>query len=106
MEREHDELKARAESGTGSRESGLMENFEKFIKAHTKMMSAHAKTVAVQNFPPLPSFTGEKIDSEEKSFVKWHERFEERATLAAWDNEQKLHQLKFHVGRTHCVCLK
>ena len=40
------------------------------------------------------------------TFVKWHERFEERATLAAWDNEQKLHQLKFHVGRTHCVCLK
>ena len=29
-----------------------------------------------------------------KSFVKWHERFEERASLAGWDNEQKLHQLK------------
>ena len=32
-----------------------METFEKLIEAQTKMMSAHAKTIAVQNFPPLHS---------------------------------------------------
>ena len=89
LERERDELKSRVESGTGSRESGLLETFEKFIEAQTKVMSTHAKTVTVQNFPPLPSFTGEEIDCEDKSFVKWHERFEERAKLAGWDDEQK-----------------
>ena len=68
LERERDELKSRTESSTGSRESGLMETFEKFIEAQTRMMSAHAKTVAVQNFPPLPPFTGEEIDCESKSF--------------------------------------
>ena len=99
LERERDELKSRTESSTGGRESGLMETFEKFIEAQTKMMSAHAKIVAVQNFPPLPPFIGEEIDCENKSFVKWHERFEERAALAGWDNEQKLHQLKFHLGK-------
>ena len=55
LERERDELKSRMESSTGGRESGLMETFEKLIEAQTKMMSAHAKTVAVQNFPPLHS---------------------------------------------------
>ena len=91
LERERDELKSRTESDTSGRESGLMETFEKFIEAQTKMMSAHAKTVAVQNFPPLTPFTGEEIDCEDKSFVKWHERFEGRASLAGWNNKQKLH---------------
>ena len=99
LERERDELKSRTESDTSGRESGLRETFEKFIEAQTRMMSAHAKTVAVQNFPPLTPFTGEEIDCEDKSFVKWHERFEERASLAGWDNEQKLHQLKFHLKK-------
>ena len=95
LERERDELKSRTESDTSGRESGLKETFEKFIEAQTKMMSAHAKTVAVQNFPPLTPFIGEEIDCEDKSFVKWHERFEERASLAGWDNEQKLISLNF-----------
>ena len=73
LEREQDELKSRMESSTGGRELELMEMFEKFIKAQTKMMSAHAKTVAVQNFPPLPPFTGEENDCEDKLFDKWHE---------------------------------
>ena len=46
-----------------------METFEKFIEAQTKMMNAHAKTVAFQNFPPLPSFTGEEVDCEDKHLL-------------------------------------
>ena len=42
---------------------GLREMFKKFIEAQTKMSAhAHAKTVAVQNLPPLTPFTGEEID--------------------------------------------
>ena len=51
LERERDKLKSRTESDTSGRESGLMETFEKFIEAQTKMMSAHAKTCGAE----LPS---------------------------------------------------
>ena len=103
LERERDELKSRTESDTSGRESGLRETF---VQAQTKMMITHAKTAAVQNFPPLTPFTGEEIDCEDKSlnFVKWHERFEESASLAGWDNEQKLYQLKFHLKK-NALCL-
>ena len=40
LERERDALKSRSDPSTGSRDSGLMETFEKFIEAQTKMMSA------------------------------------------------------------------
>ena len=34
--------------------------------------------VAVQSAPPLGSFTGEDIESEDNSFEHWLSRFEER----------------------------
>ena len=90
MERERDELKSRTELDTSGRELGLMETFEKFIEVQTKMMNAHAKTVAVHNFPPL-HLQVRRLTVK----IKFHERFEGRASLAGWDNKQKLHQLNF-----------
>ena len=64
------------------------------------MMSVQAKAMTVQNFPPLPRFTGEEIDCEDKSFERLCKRFEERAALVGWDDKQKLHQLKFQLDKT------
>ena len=42
----------------------------------------------VQNFPPLPPFTGEEMDCEEKSSERWHAKFEERAVLAGREDKK------------------
>ena len=49
--------------------------------------------------PPISKFSGEDAEKEEKSFKRWLELFEERARLAAWPAEQKLYQLKMHLGK-------
>ena len=66
----------------------------------SKMLAtqASASAVAVQNFPPLPFFTGEDIKCEQDEFEHWIERFEERARLASWSDEQKFSQFKLHLG--------
>ena len=87
------------ESGPVSH-SEMLRSFDKFIQAQTKMMQAQANAVAVQSFPPLPMFTGEDIDSDEKRFDKWLERFEERASIAGWTDEQRFHQFKFHLSKS------
>ena len=99
LERERDDLRTRVESEPGGH-TEMMRSFDKFIQAQTKMMQAQANAVAVQSFPPLPMFTGEDIDSDEKRFDKWLERFEERAVLAGWTDEQRFHQFKFHLSQS------
>ena len=42
----------------------------------------------------------EDIDSDEKRFDKWLKRFEERASLAGWTDEQRFHQFKFHLSQS------
>ena len=55
--------------------------------------------LAVQSAPSLAYFSGEDIETEEKGFEKWVERFEERALLLAWSDKQKLYQLKSHFSK-------
>ena len=43
-------------------------------------------------------FTGEDVEEEEKSFEQWFGRFEERAQLLNWSEEQKCYQLKLHLA--------
>ena len=100
LERERDDLKSRSGTGTADKDASVMKSLERFIEEQTRMMSVHARAMTVQNFPPLPRFTGEEIDCEDKSFERWCERFEERAALAGWDDKQKLHQLKFQLDKT------
>ena len=99
QERERDDLQTRVESEPGGH-TEMIHSFDKFIQAQTKMMQAQANAVAVQSFPPLPMFTGEDTDSDEKRFDKWLERFEERAVLAGWTDEQWFHQFKFHLSQS------
>ena len=50
------------------------------------------------HIPALPMFTDEDIDCDEKIFDEWLGRFEERAALACWTDEQRFHQFKFHLS--------
>ena len=74
----------------------------KLLHAQTEMISAHAYAVALQSLLPLPHFTGQDVDSatDEDSFDKWLEQFEERGRLAGWTDEQQLCQLKAHLEST------
>ena len=53
------------------RNSSVKGSLETFIETQTKMISIHARSMLVQNFPPLPQFTGEEIDREEKLFERY-----------------------------------
>ena len=57
-------------------------------------MTALVQAMAAQSFPPLDKFTGEDCHTEESSFDRWIEHFEERAKTVGWSGEQKLLQLK------------
>ena len=73
----------------------IVESINKWLKAQTDMLSVQAKAVAVQSLPPLAKFSGDKESgAEEDGFDKWFELFEERAKIAGWSQEYRLHQLK------------
>ena len=99
---ERDELSERLRAATERTDPAghleLIKSFEKVMEAQTKMLAAQANAMTVQSFPPLPLFTGEDIKSEYDEFDHWLKRFEERAKLAAWTDEQKFGQLKLHLG--------
>ena len=63
-------------------------------------MTAQVQAMAAQSFPPLDKFTGEDCHTDEGSFDRWVEHFEERAKIAGWKGEQKLLQLKAHLQKT------
>ena len=66
----------------------------KLLDTQTQLV---AKVMVVQCFPPLPVFTGK---SEEESFERWLESFEDRARVAGWSPEQSLYQFKCHLSKT------
>lgn len=76
-------------SGLGS----LSTFFAAFMDSQSKLLAAQTNSLALQATPPLASFSGEDIEDEEKSFVRWLERFEEQAGLLSWSEEQKCSHL-------------
>ena len=54
----------------------------------------------MQTLPPLTHYNGEESQDEDNTFDRWIERFEERAHLAKWNEEQKLCQFKAHLEKT------
>ena len=72
----------------------------KLLQAQTQMLAAQAQAVTVQTLPPLTRYNGEESQNEDNTFDRWIERFEERACLAKWNDEQKLYQLKAHLEKT------
>lgn len=63
-------------------------------------MTAQAQAAAVQHLPALHCYTGEDDQTDDEVFDRWLERFEERAKLAGWNNEQKLYYLKLYLDNT------
>ena len=70
------------------------------MESQKKLLAAQTNALAVQTAPPLACFTGEEVEVEEKSFGRWLDRFEERATLLTWSDDQKVYQLKVHLTKT------
>ena len=62
-------------------------------------MAAQTQTVAFQNLPSLPVYTGEdrRVDD---GFDHWVEKLKERSKLCKWTLEQELYQLKIHLDKT------
>ena len=63
------------------------------------MMAAQVQAIAAQTVFSL-SFSGEDLNSEEGSFERWVEGFEERAKAMRWNEEQRLFQVKAHLEKT------
>ena len=84
--------------GTGP--ASLTTFFSSFLESQSKLLAAQVNAVAMQSTPPLPYFTGEDTEVEENSFGRWLDRFEERAVLLAWSDQQKVYQLRSHLAKT------
>lgn len=97
----------RADRGTEGRITGLVEErlaspsesflvatMTRLLEAHTDAIAAQTQATAAQHLPPLKAFTGEGKQVEEDGFERWIEQLEERAKVAGWSAEQKLHQIK------------
>ena len=84
---------------SNSPEPSLVKSMTQLLQAQTQMLAVQAQAATVQSLPPISKFSGEDAEKEEKSFKRWLELFEERARLAAWPAEQKLYQLKMHLGK-------
>ncbi len=83
---------------TGTGPSSFAAFFQSFLESQQKLLATQTNALAVQSAPPLPTFTGDNVEVEKNGFEKWLERFEERATLLAWEEKQKCYQLKSHLA--------
>ena len=78
----------------------VMHSVTQLLDVQRVMMAAQVQAMAAQTVPPLCKFTGEDIHSEDGSFERWIEGFEERAKAMGWKDEQRLFQLKAHLDKT------
>ena len=88
------------ESGTETDPTTLVATMTRLLQAQTEAIAAQTQATAAQHLPPLETFTGEGMKTEEKTFDRWIELFEERAKVAGWGPAQQLHQLKFLLDKT------
>ena len=78
----------------------VMESVSQLLEAQRAMMAAQVQAMAAQSVPPLRKFSGEDFNTEEGSFDRWIEGFEERAKATSWSKGQCLFQLKAHLEKT------
>ena len=88
------------ESGTETDSTTLVATMTRLLQAQTEAIASQTQATAAQHLPPLETFTGEGMETEEKTFDRWIELFEERAKVAGWGPAQQLHQLKFLLDKT------
>ena len=78
----------------------VVQSVARLLEAQRVMMAAQVQAMAAQSVPPLRKFGGEEFNTEEGSFDRWIEGFEERAIATGWSDEQRLFQLKAHLEKT------
>ena len=78
----------------------VMQSVARLLEEQRKMMAAQVQAMATHSVPPLRRFTGEDTHTDEGSFDRWLEQFEDRAKMAGWNDEQCLFQLKAHMEKT------
>lgn len=63
-------------------------------------MAVQIKAVATNAVLPSPMFAGDETYSDDATFERWLERFEDQATAASWTEAQNLFQLESHLVKT------
>ena len=63
-------------------------------------MAAQIEAIAINSVPPLKLFIGDDVHTEDGSFDRWLEQFDDRAKAVNWNENQKLFQLKSHLEKT------
>ena len=102
---------SRLPSGGGSMEMAsnaeMLQSVTRLLEVQRLMMAAQVQAMAANSVPPLRKFSGEDVNTEEGSFDRWIESFEERAKATGWNEEQRLFQLKAHLEKTaeHAVSM-
>jgi len=85
---------AGTEAGTSTTSGALPSSTEvvqsvaRLLEAQRVMMEAQVQAMAAQSVPPLGKFSGEDFNTEEGSFDRWIEGFEDRAKITGWSEEQ------------------
>ena len=62
--------------------------------------AAQIEVIATNSVPPLKLFSGDDVHTEEGSFDRWLEQFDDRVKAASWNDNQKLFELKSHLEKT------
>ena len=89
-----------SESSTSTASSEMMQQVTELLQAQKEMMVTQLKAIATNSVPPLKMFAGDDIYTEEGSFERWIELFEDRARAAGWTESHKLFQLKSYLEKT------
>ena len=78
----------------------MIQQVTQLLQAQKEMMAAQVEAMATNSIPPLKVFSGDDFHTEDGSFDRWLENFEDRAKAANWNDNQKLFQLKSHLEKT------
>ena len=87
-------------SGAIPSNTEVVQSVARLLEAQRVMMEAQVQAMAAHSVPPLRKFSGEDFNTEDGSFDRWIEGFEERAKITGWNEEQRLFQLKAHLEKT------
>ena len=78
----------------------MLQQVTQLLQAQRDMMAAQIEAIATNSVPPLHLFRGNDVHTEDGSFDRWLEQFEDRMKVANWNDNQKLFQLKSHLEKT------
>ena len=88
------------ESGNNFTSSSVIQQVTQLLQAQKEMMAAQVEAMATNSILPLKVFSGDDFHTEDGSFDRWLEDFEDRVKAANWNDNQKLFQLKSHLEKT------